>query len=66
MCASGIFVHCSFVISLTVRLTRSVKDRVEGIQDCMLATMRRVHEYLLQWKNFRNLWLYSKERTCRK
>ena len=43
-----------------------MKDRVEGIQECMLATMRKVHEYLLQWKNFRNLWLYSKERTCRK
>ncbi len=48
-----------------VRL-KSIKDAVESIQNSLLEIMRTIQSYLMSWRRFRNLWLYSKEQTCQK
>ena len=44
----------------------AVKNKISMIQSRLTATMGSVHAYLLEWKNFRNLWQFAKKDTCTK
>ena len=43
-----------------------VKTKIHTIQTLLTNVMKNVYTYLLEWKNFRNLWQYSKDLTCQK
>jgi hypothetical protein len=44
----------------------AVKKKITSIQNILTSIMASVHIYLLEWKNFRNLWQFSKRLTCDK
>ena len=43
-----------------------MKKKISIIQTQLTSIMGAIHNYLLEWKNFRNLWQFSKQDTCAK